>query len=150
MVCFSSYALITEQATAAEDVRFFGQKAFGSVGSRERERKKKTHFKCSPTRYYLPSCSQARCSRSPETVCGSPKIICQKEFFTYAVCYMYRQSSDVHWQQQQRSDCTQQYQQQSKAKRSKQANERTNERSNVRHRRRIFMTMAQFIYRSAL
>ena len=48
MVCFSSYALITEQA-AAEDVRFFGQKAFGSVGLRERERKK-THFKCSPTR----------------------------------------------------------------------------------------------------
>ena len=41
MVCFSSYALITEQA-AAEDVRFFGQKAFGSVGSREREKKKDT------------------------------------------------------------------------------------------------------------
>ena len=40
MVCFSSYALITKQA-AAEDVRFFGQKAFGSVGSRERERKKR-------------------------------------------------------------------------------------------------------------
>ena len=38
--CFSSYALITEQA-AAKDVRFFGQKAFGSVGSRERERKKR-------------------------------------------------------------------------------------------------------------
>lgn len=38
MVCFSSYALITEQA-AAKDVRFFGQKAFGSVGSREREKK---------------------------------------------------------------------------------------------------------------
>ena len=37
MVCFSSYALITEQA-AAEDVRFFGQKAFGSVGSRERKK----------------------------------------------------------------------------------------------------------------
>ena len=49
MVCFSSYALITEQA-AAKDVRFFGQKAFGSVGSRE---KKKTHFKCSPTRYVV-------------------------------------------------------------------------------------------------
>ena len=134
MVCFSSYALITEQATAAEDVRFFGQKAFGSVGSREREREEeKRHFKCSPTRYYLPSCSQARCSRSPETVCGSPKIICQKEFFfTYAVCYMYRQSSDVHWQQQQqRSDCTQQYQQQSKAENevSKQTNERTEQRT---------------------
>ena len=45
---------------------------------------------------------------------------------------MYRQSSDVHWQQQQRSDCTQQYQQQSKAERSKQANERTNERTEQR------------------
>ena len=30
------------------------------------------------------------------------------------------------------------------------ASKQTNERSNVRHRRRIFMTMAQFIYRSAL
>lgn len=38
MVCFSSYALITEQA-AAEDVRFFGQKTFGSVGSRERKKR---------------------------------------------------------------------------------------------------------------
>ena len=96
MVCFSSYGLITEQAATAKDVRFFGQKAFGSVGSRERERKKKTHFKCSPTRYYLPSCSQARCSRSPETVCGSPKIICQKEFFLlmqYATCTANRPTS---------------------------------------------------------
>ena len=38
MVCFSSYALITEQVAAAKDVRFFGQKAFGSVGSREKKR----------------------------------------------------------------------------------------------------------------
>ena len=45
---------------------------------------------------------------------------------------MYRQSSDVHWQQQQqRSDCTQQYQQQSKAENevSKQTNERTEQRT---------------------
>ena len=47
MVCFSSYALITKQA-AAEDVRFFGQKAFGSVGSREREREKKDTFQMFP------------------------------------------------------------------------------------------------------
>jgi hypothetical protein len=48
MVCFSSYALITEQAAAVKDVRFFGQKAFGSVGSRERERKKKDTFQMFP------------------------------------------------------------------------------------------------------
>ena len=149
MVCFSSYALITEQA-AAEDVRFFGQKAFGSVGERER---KKRHISNVPlqgssTIYLVVAKLAAHAHRKLSAVVQ--KSFARRSFFTYAVCYMYRQSSDVHWQQQQRSDCTQQYQQQSKAERSKQANERTNERSNVRHRRRIFMTMAQFIYRSAL
>ena len=36
------------------------------------------------------------------------------------------------------------------SKAENEASKQTNERSNVRHRRRIFMTMAQFIYRSAL
>ena len=150
MVCFSSYALITEQA-AAEDVRFFGQKAFGSVGSREREKKRhisNVPLQGSSTIYLVVAKLAAHAHRKLSAVVQ--KSFARRSFFTYAVCYMYRQSSDVHWQQQQRSDCTQQYQQQSKAERSKQANERTNERSNVRHRRRIFMTMAQFIYRSAL
>ena len=133
MVCFSSYALITEQATAAEDVRFFGQKAFGSVGSRERERKKRhisnVPLQGSSTIYLVVAKLAAHAHRKLSAVVQ--KSFARRSFFTYAVCYMYRQSSDVHWQQQQRSDCTQQYQQQSKAENevSKQTNERTEQRT---------------------
>ena len=133
MVCFSSYALITEQATAAEDVRFFGQKAFGSVGSRERERRKKdiSNVPLQGTIYLVVAKLAAHAHRKLSAVVQK-SFARRSFFFTYAVCYMYRQSSDVHWQQQQqRSDCTQQYQQQSKAENevSKQTNERTEQRT---------------------